>query len=86
MPKSRPTNAELVEENQRLRAQVAQLEDRLDHISEHGAAAKALQQSESLHRDIMGVVADVVLISDDAGRRIYRVAYSGPWPRSSGGQ
>ncbi|HEX2477475.1 MAG TPA: PAS domain S-box protein [Lacipirellulaceae bacterium] len=71
MPKSRPTNAELVEENQRLRAQVAQLEDRLDHISEHGAAAKALQQSESLHRDIMGVVADVALISDDAGRLAY---------------
>ena len=36
-------------ENLRLRGQVAQLEDRLDHVSEHGAAAKALQESEALH-------------------------------------
>jgi PAS domain S-box-containing protein len=70
MPKSRPTNAELIEENKHLRAQVAQLEDRLDHLFEHGTAAKA-QQSEALHRDIMGVVADVVLIADDAGRLAY---------------
>jgi PAS domain S-box-containing protein len=71
MPQSRKTNAQLIEENQHLRAQVAQLEDRLDHLAEHGAAAKALQHSEALHRDIMGVVADVVLIADDAGRLRY---------------
>lgn len=71
MAQSRKTNAELVDENRRLRAQVAQLEDRLDHLAEHGAAAKALQQSEALHRDVMGVVSDAVLIADEAGRLTY---------------
>jgi PAS domain S-box-containing protein len=67
----RKTNAELAEDNRRLRAQVAQLEDRLDHLAEHGAGAKALQQSESLHRDVLALVSDTVLISDDAGRLTY---------------
>ena len=71
MAQSRKTNPELVDENQRLRAQVAQLEDQLDHLSEHGAAAKALQQSEALHREVMSVVSDVVLIADEAGRLTY---------------
>ena len=71
MAPARKTNAELIEDNRRLRAQVAQLEDRLDHLAEHGAAAKALQQSEALHRDVMAVVSDVVLIADDAGRLTY---------------
>jgi PAS domain S-box-containing protein len=71
MASSRKTNVELVEENRRLRAQVAQLEDKVDHLSEHGAAGKALQQSELLHRDVMGAVSDVVLIADDAGRLKY---------------
>jgi PAS domain S-box-containing protein len=71
MPESRKTNAKLIDENHRLRAQVAQLEDRLDHLSEHGAVAKALKESESLHRDVMSVVSDVVLITDDAGRLVY---------------
>lgn len=71
MTESRKTNAKLIEENQRLRAQVAQLEDRLDHLAEHGAAAKALKECESLHRDVMSVVSDAVLIADDAGRLAY---------------
>jgi PAS domain S-box-containing protein len=71
MAQARKTNAELIEDNHRLRAQVAQLEDRLDHLAEHGAAAKALQQSEALHRDVMAVVADAVFIADDAGRLSY---------------
>jgi PAS domain S-box-containing protein len=71
MSQGRKTNTELIEENRRLRAQVAQLEDRLDHLAEHGAAAKALQESEALHRDVMGVVSDAVLITDDAGRLTY---------------
>ena len=71
MSSTRKTNAELVDENQRLRAQVAQLQDRLDHLAEHGPAAKAQQQSEALHNDIMAEVADVVLIANDAGRLAY---------------
>ena len=71
MAQSRKSNSALVDENQRLRAQVAQLEDRLDHLSEHGAAAKALQQGEALHREVMGIVSDAVLITDEAGRLKY---------------
>ena len=74
MAQSRKSNSELMEENIRLRAQVAQLEDRLDHLSEHGAAAKALQQSEALHRDVMSVVSDAVLIADEAGPADLRFA------------
>lgn len=61
----------LLEENQRLRAQVAQLEDRLDHLEEHGLSAKALRDSEFLHREVLSVVSDAVLIADDAGRLVY---------------
>jgi PAS domain S-box-containing protein len=71
MAQNRKTNTELVEENQHLRAQVAQLEDRLDHLSEHGAAAIALQQAEALHRETMGAVSDAVLVADEAGRLKY---------------
>src|SRR5438477_12502467 len=71
MPQPRKTNPELIEENKHLRAQVAQLEDRLDHLSEHGAAAKALQQTEALHSEVMSVVSDAVLVADDAGRLKY---------------
>jgi PAS domain S-box-containing protein len=68
---TRKTNAELIDENRRLRAHVAQLEDRLDHLAEHGAVAKALQQSEALHRDVMSMVSDTVFIADGAGRLAY---------------
>ena len=71
MPQSRKTNTELMEDNIRLRAQAAQLEDRLDHLAEHGTAAKALQESEALHREVMSVVSDAVLLADDAGRLTY---------------
>jgi len=71
MPQNRKTNAALVDENQRLRAQVAQLEDRLDHISEHGAAAKALQRCDAQHQMVMSIVSDAVFITDDKGRLTY---------------
>ena len=71
MSQARKSNVDLIEENRSLRALVAQLEDRLDHLAEHGAAAKALQQCEALHRDVMSVVSDAVLIVDDAGRLTY---------------
>jgi PAS domain S-box-containing protein len=71
MSQNRKTNIELSDENKHLRAQVAQLEDRLDHLSEHGAAALALQQAELLHREVIGAVSDVVLVADDAGRLKY---------------
>jgi len=67
----RKTNAGLCDENVRLRAQVAQLEDRLDHLAEHGTAAKALHQYEALHRDVLSMVSDVVAIADEAGRLTY---------------
>src|SRR5688572_11027297 len=71
MPQKRKSNAELVDENVRLRAQVAQLEDRLDHVTEHGAGARGVQEWEALHADVMSVVADTVIIADDAGRLAY---------------
>jgi PAS domain S-box-containing protein len=71
MAQSRKANIGLVEENQRLRAQVAQLQDRLDHLAEHGEAAKAMQQSDAFHKLVMSVVADTVLMADDAGRLTY---------------
>ena len=71
MSQNRKTNTELSDDNKHLRAQVAQLEDRLDHLSEHGVAALALQQADMLHREVMSAVSDVVLISDDAGRLKY---------------
>jgi len=71
MTESRKSNSHLVAENQRLRAQIAQLEDKLDHIYEHGATAKALQQFEAMHREVMASVADVVLVTDETGRLTY---------------
>lgn len=71
MAASRKSNLELVEENRRLRAQVAQLEDKLDHLSEHGVAAQALARNETLLRDVMSAVSDVVLIADEAGKLSY---------------
>jgi PAS domain S-box-containing protein len=71
MTDSRKTNLQLVEENKRLRAQVAQLEDRVDHLSEHGTAAKALRSVEVLYQNVLSVVADVVLIANDGGKLSY---------------
>jgi PAS domain S-box-containing protein len=71
MADSRKTYDAIAEENRRLRAQVAQLEDRLDHLEEHGAAAKSLQHADVLHSAVMNAVSDVVLITDDAGRITY---------------
>jgi PAS domain S-box-containing protein len=71
MSNGRRTNAELADDNLRLRAQVAQLEDRLDHLEEHGSSAKALHESEALHCEVMSVVSDAVLIADDGGRLTY---------------
>src|SRR5262245_32422690 len=71
MTQSRKSNAALLDENQRLRAQVAQLQDRLDHLAEHGPTAKALQQSDAFHKVVMSVVSDAVLMADDAGRLTY---------------
>jgi PAS domain S-box-containing protein len=71
MSQDQNTKVQLIEENRHLRAQVAQLEDRLDHLSEYGAAARALQESEALCRDVMSVVSDAVLITDAAGRLTY---------------
>ena len=71
MAQSRNNNSELTQENMRLRALVAQLEDKLDHFAEHGTMAKASQEAEALHREVMSVVSDAVLIADDAGRLTY---------------
>ncbi len=71
MAKSQKTIAELTEENIRLRAAVALLEDRVDHLSEHGAAGKVINQLEATHYEVMSVVADVVLIVDESRRLSY---------------
>jgi PAS domain S-box-containing protein len=71
MAENRKTNLQLVDENQRLRAQVAQLEDKLDHLSEHGATAKALHMAEALHREVMISIGEVALITDEASRLTY---------------
>ncbi|MFO0792320.1 MAG: PAS domain S-box protein [Pirellulales bacterium] len=71
MAESGKTNLELLEENQLLRAQIAQFQDRLDHLMEHGALAKAQQAADLLHREVMAVVADSVLITDEAGKLTY---------------
>jgi PAS domain S-box-containing protein len=71
MANHRKTHDELAEENVRLRAQVAQLEDRLDHLTEHGAAAQAAHQWEALHRAVMNALSEVALITDDSGRLVY---------------
>ena len=71
MASGRKTNTQLADENHRLRAQVAQLEDKLDHLSEHGAAAVALHHVEALHRDVMSLVSDVVMMANEAGRLTY---------------
>jgi PAS domain S-box-containing protein len=68
MAASRKTNPELQEEIRHLRAQIAQLEDKLDHVTEHGSDTKAIQQ---LHREVMAAVSEVVLITDEAGRLTY---------------
>jgi PAS domain S-box-containing protein len=71
MTRSRKTSSEIIEENVRLRAQIAQLEDRLDHLAEYGATAKALHQAEALHADVMDSMSEAVLIADEAGRITY---------------
>jgi PAS domain S-box-containing protein len=71
MAESRKTNAKLVDENRRLRAQIAQFEDRLDHLAEHGTVALAIKECDSLHRDVMSLVSDVVMIVNDKGRLVY---------------
>jgi PAS domain S-box-containing protein len=71
MSTSRKTNTELYEENIRLRAQVAQLEDRVDHMTEHGSSAKAQYDAEQLHHTVLSAVSDAALITDDAGKLTY---------------
>jgi PAS domain S-box-containing protein len=70
MTQKHTPNIDLVEENKRLRAQLAQLEDRLEHLFENGPA-KSLHQSEALHREVLAVTSDAVLITDEAGRLKY---------------
>src|ERR1700754_2547316 len=71
MAQGRNHNAELTQENVHLRAQVAQLEDKLDHFAEYGKTSKASQEAEALHREVMSVLSDAVLIADDTGRLTY---------------
>jgi PAS domain S-box-containing protein len=71
MTERRKSNPEMLEENIRLRAQVARLEDRLDHLAEHGPSAKALQHVEALHAAVMMVMSDVVVFTDEVGRITY---------------
>ena len=71
MSNGRKTKPDIVDENIHLRAQVAQLEDRLDHLAAHGKGGRGAQDLELLHRTVLSVVSDAVLISDDAGWLVY---------------
>jgi PAS domain S-box-containing protein len=79
MPAKSPhTVRGLQEENHRLRAQVAQLEDRLDHLTadqnlagEVRDAARDLADLRLLHELAQSVVSDVVLITNVSGRLTY---------------
>jgi PAS domain S-box-containing protein len=78
MPQTDKTRDQLTEENRRLKAQVAQLEDRLDHVIKKGEAdgesnkqALALADLEQLHKVTLAEMSDVVLITDDNGRLSY---------------
>lgn len=68
MTDSRKTNRQLLDDKTRLRAQVAQLEDRLDHLAEYGPAATAYRTSEAVFQNVMSIVADVVMIASDDGK------------------
>lgn len=70
MTEPRKIRREVVEENKQLRAHVAQLEDRIDHLSTQGGPIKALQ-GDALHREVMSAVSDAVLVSDEVGRLKY---------------
>lgn len=71
MPPSRKRNSELAEENVRLRARAAQLQDKLDHLTENGALPRSTDESDLYHRSVMSAVSDGVLISDSAGHLVY---------------
>src|SRR3954449_9476326 len=70
MAQNQSANLDLAEDNKRLRAQLVQLEDRLEHLFE-SRTAKSSQQTEALHREVLGIVSDAVLIADEAGRLKY---------------
>ena len=61
----------MAEKNHHPRARTAPFEDRLNHLAEEAAAARALRQSAALHHDVMSVVGDVVVITDDACKLVY---------------
>lgn len=78
MPQTQKTRDQLAEENVRLRAQIAQLEDRIDHLSNpagestaNGKDTGALAELQRLHRMTMAQMSDVVLLADDTGRLTY---------------
>ena len=65
-------------ENVRLKALVAQLEDRLDYLSEDQSVGEAIKRSASevvelqeLQRSIMANMSDVVLVATESGKLTY---------------
>jgi PAS domain S-box-containing protein len=78
MATSQKTSGTLAAENLRLKAQVAQLEDRLDHLVEEGGVSESLKQAarnqlsaERLNRSVLEGVSDVVLVANDSRRLTY---------------
>lgn len=68
----------LASENLRLKAQVAQLEDRLDHLAEQEGVSESLKRAainqraaERWHRSAMEGVSDVVLVANGSRRLTY---------------
>ena len=69
------TPSQVADENRRLRTEIAQLEDRLEHVTNPSSSATSadsvsdkIRELEDLHRVTVGALSDVSLITDDSGR------------------
>ena len=65
------TKAQLLDENERLRAQIDQLQPRTDSEPADQDSNASVREGEQLHRITMSSVSDVVFISDDFGKLTY---------------
>ena len=95
MATSEKASDTLASENLRLRAQVAQLEDRLDHLAEQEGVSESLKRvainqrsAERWHRSVMEGVSDVVLVATGPGvsrmfPRTYTCCLAIPWRKLS---
>ena len=78
MATSEKASDTLASENLRLKVQVAQLEDRLDHLVEQESVSESLRRAainqraaERWHRSLMEGVSNVVLVASSSRRLTY---------------